>query len=197
MTTTTNSTPKSTPNSTTAYKNTLKRTIKTGMHALRLDDATYRDMLERVSARVSGKPKRSIKDMTLAELNAVIDEMRTKGFEVRRGKYQSQDGKKDNSPRLRDEQKHDKPMLGKIQALWITMHQQGFVKDGSDNGLNAFARKLINRERVKRDQPLVINLLGANDRELWQMIETLKKWQQRELDKSRLDKIKNEIKNDK
>lgn len=170
------------------YKNKLKRTIKTGMHALKLDDATYRDMLENVSARASGKAKRSIKDMTLAELNAVIDEMRGKGFEVKRGKYQGT--AKDNSPRLRDGLKNEKPMLGKIQALWITMHQQGFVKDGSDNGLNAFARKMINRERSKRDKPLVINLLGADNRELWQLIETLKSWQQREQDKLRLDKIK-------
>lgn len=171
-----------TTNSTTLYKNKLKRTIKTGMHALRLDDATYRDMLEQVSARASGKAKRSIKDMTLAELNAVIDEMRNKGFEVRRGKYSGSTGK-DNSPRLRDGLKDENPMLGKIHALWITMHQQGFVKDGSDNGLNAFARKMINRERLKRDKPLLLNLLAANDRELWQLIETLKKWQQRELDK--------------
>lgn len=165
------------------------------MHALKLDDATYRDMLEQVSARASGKAKRSIKNMTLAELNAVIDEMRSKGFEVKRGKYQGTTDK-DNSPRLRDGLKDDKPMIGKIQALWITMHQQGFVKDGSDNGLSAFARRLINRERIKRDQPLVINLLGANDRELWQLIETLKSWQQRELDKQRLEKIKNELDDD-
>lgn len=185
-----------TTNSTTLYKNKLKRTIKTGMHALRLDDATYRDMLEQVSARASGKAKRSIKNMTLAELNAVIDEMRSKGFEVRRGKYSGSTGK-DNSPRLRDGLKDEKPMLGKIQALWITMHQQGFVKDGSDNGLNAFARKMINRERSKRDKPLVINLLGADNRELWQLIETLKSWQEREQDKLRLDKIRNATKDDK
>ena len=102
-----------TTNTTTLYKNKLKRTIKTGMHALKLDDATYRDMLEQVSQRVSGKAKRSIKNMTLAELNAVIDEMRSKGFEVKRGKYQGTTDK-DNSPRLRDGQKYDKPMLGKI-----------------------------------------------------------------------------------
>lgn len=182
MTTTTKTT-----SSTTLYKNKLKRTIKTGMNALRLDDATYRDMLEQVSLRVSSKAKRSIKTMTLAELNAVIDEMRSKGFEVQRGKYQggSTADKRDNSPRIRDGQQDERPMLGKIQALWITMHQQGFVKDGSDNALNAFARKLINRERLKRDKPLVINLRAANDRELWQLIETLKSWQQRELDKLR------------
>ena len=185
-----------TTNTTTLYKNKLKRTIKTGMHALKLDDATYRDMLEQVSQRVSGKAKRSIKNMTLAELNAVIDEMRSKGFEVKRGKYQGTTDK-DNSPRLRDGLKDDKPMIGKIQALWITMHQQGFVKDGSDNGLNAFARKMINRERSKRDKPLLLNLLAANDRELWQLIETLKSWQEREQDKLKKKKIKNETKDDK
>ncbi|PNK59941.1 regulatory protein GemA [Psychrobacter sp. FDAARGOS_221] len=178
-----------TTNTTTIYKNKLKRTIKTGMHALQLDDATYRDMLANVSQRVSGSAKRSIKNMTLAELNGVIDEMRSKGFEARRGKYS---GKKDNSVRNKDEQRIERPMLGKVQALWITMHQQGFVKDGSDNALNAFARKLFNKQRKQDDKPLIINLRGADDRELWQLIETLKSWQQREEDKLRLQKLKND-----
>ncbi|UNK05816.1 regulatory protein GemA [Psychrobacter raelei] len=178
-----------TTNTTTVYKNKLKRTIKTGMHALQLDDATYRDMLANVSLRVSGSAKRSIKNMTLAELNAVIDEMRGKGFEARRGKYS---GQKDNSVRNKDEQKlgGQSPMLGKIQALWITMHQQGFVKDGSDNALNAFARKLFNKQRKQDDKPLIINLRGADDRELWRLIETLKSWQQREEAKLRHQNLK-------
>lgn len=165
---------------TSTYKNTLKRTIKTGMHALHLDDATYRDMLEQVSQRISGKGKRSIKNMTFTELNAVIDEMRSKGFESKRGKLKSG---KDKSPNSHDDAVVERPMLGKIHALWITMHQQGFVKDGSDNALNAFVRKLFNQQRKLNNKPLIINLRGADDRELWQLIETLKKWQQRELDK--------------
>ena len=56
---------------------------------------------------------------------------------------------------------------------------------------------MINRERSKRDKPLLLNLLAANDRELWQLIETLKSWQEREQDKLRLEKIKNETKDDK
>lgn len=164
-----------TTNTTNIYKNKLKRTIKTGMHYLQLDDATYRDMLEQVSLRVSNKRKRSIQNMTLAELNAVIDEMRGKGFEIKRGKYSPN---KDNSAA-----DTSRPMIGKIQALWITMHQQGIVKDGSDNALNTFARKLINKQRKQDKKPLIINLRGADDRELWRLIETLKSWQQREEDK--------------
>lgn len=169
--------------STNTYKNTLKRTIKTGMHALHIDDATYRDMLEHVTMRVSGKAKNSIKNMTIDELNAVVDEMRKKGFEPRRGKY-SGNAKKDNSVRNKDGQDVERPMLGKVQALWITMHKQGFIKDGSDNALNAFVRKQINRQRAKAGKKTrIINLRGANDRELWQLIEALKSWQQREKDK--------------
>lgn len=186
---TTNST---TTNTTTIYKNKLKRTIKTGVHVLHLDDATYRDMLEMVSRRVSGKPKRSIKNMTIAELNAVIDEMRKKGFAAKRGKYQAGGISKDNSVRNYDEQKYERPMLGKVQALWITMHQQGFVKDGSDNGLNAFVRKLFNSRRKNDDQPLIININATTDSELWQLIETLKSWQHREQDKLRRATIETE-----
>lgn len=177
-----------TTNTTTVYKNKLKRTVKTGMHALHLDDATYRDMLENVSLRVSGKVKRSIKNMTIEELNAVIDEMRNKGFGAKRGKYHGNNAR-DNSPRNDGKQR---PMIGKVQALWITMHQQGFVKDGSDNALNAFVRKLINSRRKKDDQPLLININGTTDSELWQLIETLKSWQQREQDKLLRAKIESE-----
>lgn len=167
------------------YSNKLKRTIKTGMHALKMDDATYRDMLERVTMRVSGKAKNSIKNMSINELNAVVEEMRKKGFEPKRGKNKSG---KDNSPR----NENQRPMIGKVQALWITMHQQGFIKDGSDNALNAFVRKRFNPHRQKDKKPLIINLFGTTDYELWQLIETLKSWQQREEDKQILAQMKAE-----
>lgn len=174
--------------STNTYKNTLKRTIKTAMHALHMDDATYRDMLKRVSMRVSGKSKNSIKNMTIKELNAVIEEMRNKGFTPKRGKHK---GGKDNSPRNKDRQ-DERPMIGKVTALWITMHQQGFIKDGSDYALNKFVCSVVNKRRRAENKVLIMNLRGLNNKELWQLIETLKSWQQREEDKLLLAQIKAE-----
>ncbi len=165
----------------TSYANQLKRTIKTGMNVLGMDDGTYRMMLKRVSGEVSGKPKDSITKMSITELKAVLDDMRSHGFTPRRGKM----------PRTLTKGKHkspaasakESPMLGKIRALWITMSQQGIVRDGSDEALNAFARKNANKARRERGMPLVLNITGMTEREIYVVLETLKSWQRRELQK--------------
>lgn len=161
------------------YANQLKRTIKTGMNVLGLDDGTYRMMLQRVSEAVSGKPKNSITQMSIDELKAVIEDMRERGFTPKRGKTASG---KSKSPRTEDNSK-EKPMLRKIRALWITMAQQGIVRDGSDEALQTFARNHVNKRRRAQDRPLVLNIIAMTDYELYVVIETLKSWQKRELQK--------------
>ncbi len=154
-----------------SYKNRLKRTIKTGMNYLALDDLTYRAMLENVSYRTSGKRKNSITKMSIAELEAVLNEMRDKGFN-------KTNGKKTNSPRS------GRPMINKITALWITMSKQGFVRDSSHQALLKFSRKTIAKYRKKGgDRVLPSSLESMHDDELSLLIEILKAWQQRELDK--------------
>ncbi len=150
------------------YKNSLKRTIKTGMNALCMDDATYRDMLERVSMRVSSKAKNSITKMTIAELEAVLNEMRNKGFA-------ENNGKKTYSP------KSARPMIQKITALWITMAQQGFVNDSSHQALLKFSRRQIAKKRKReRISILPASLESMSDDELSLIIEILKAWQKRQ-----------------
>lgn len=171
----------------TTYANQLKRVIKTGMNVLGMDDGTYRMMLLRVSQATSGHPKNSITQMSIDELKAVVEDMREHGFQPRRGKIPSnpplqKGGTK--SPATATNPK-EKPMLGKIRALWITMHQQGIVRDASDEALNAFARQRANNFRRKTGKPLVLNINGMNPRELSVVIETLKSWQKRELNKQR------------
>lgn len=158
------------------YANQLKRTIKTGMNVLGMDDGTYRMMLQRVSEAVSGKPKNSITQMSIDELKAVIEDMRERGFAPKRGKTGNGRSK---SPTTAANSKQS-PMLGKIRAVWITMAQQGIVRDGSDEALQAFARKNINKARRLDDMPLVLNISGMTQRELTVVLETLKSWQQRE-----------------
>ncbi len=167
------------PNS-TSYTNQLKRTIKTGMNVLGMDDGTYRMMLARVSKSVSGREKNSITKMTVAELQAVLDDMREHGFTPKRGKRPGKS--KHNSPRTRDTD-NKRPMLGKIHALWISMYKQRIVRDGSDEALNKFARKNVNKYRRSRDMPLVLNINAMTDHELYVLIETLKAWQKREMEK--------------
>lgn len=74
-------------------------------------------------------------------------------------------------------------MLSKIRALWITMAQQGIVRDGSDEALQAFARNHVNKRRRAQDRPLVLNIIAMTDYELYVVIEALKSWQKRELQK--------------
>lgn len=166
------------------YANTLKRIIKTGMNVLGMDDGTYRMMLKRVSKSVSGKEKNSITQMSIDELNAVIDDMREHGFEPKRGKRPStqSSNRKTNSPRTK-EFKNKRPILGKILATWIAMYQQGIIRDGSDEALNNFARKNANKQRNQQGLPLVLNMNAMTDYELYVVLETLKSWQQRELTK--------------
>lgn len=160
----------------TTYANQLKRVIKTGMNVLGMDDGTYRMMLLRVSQATSGHPKNSITQMSIDELKAVIDDMRDHGFEPRMGKMPK--GGKTKSPAT-GTRRNEKPMLGKIRALWITMAQQGIVRDGSDEALQAFARNHVNKRRRANNQPLVLNLIAMTDHELYVVIETLKSWQKR------------------
>lgn len=161
------------------YANQLKRTIKTGMNVLGLDDGTYRMMLSRVSQAVSGKAKNSITQMSIDELKAVIEDMREHGFTPTRGKTAS--GKSKSPATATNPKEH--PMLGKIRALWIAMANDGIVRDASDEALQAFARKNINKARQRVNAPLVLNISGMTPRELTVVLETLKSWQQRELDK--------------
>lgn len=168
---------------TTNYASQLKRTIKTGMNVLGMDDGTYRMMLKRVSSEVSGKPKDSITKMSITELKAVLDDMRLHGFTPRRGKMPRTLTKGRHKSPTTGSNPNESPMLGKIRALWISMSQQGIVRDGSDEALNAFARKNANKARRERGMPLVLNITGMTEREIYVVLETLKSWQHRELQK--------------
>ncbi len=158
----------------TSYENQLKRTIKTGMNVLGMDDGTYRMMLKRVSKSVTGTEKDSITKMNAKEMQAVIDDMRERGFTPRRSKMATG---KSKSPRTGDARGH--AMAAKIRAVWITMYQQGIVRDGSDEALNHFARKHVNKRRLENDLPLVLKLDAMTVMELTVVLESLKSWQKR------------------
>lgn len=64
--------------STALHRNKLLAAIHAAKRTLDMDEGSYRDLLERVSATL-GKPRRSAKDMTPSQLAAVLDEFKRLG----------------------------------------------------------------------------------------------------------------------
>lgn len=114
---------------------------------LNLDDDTYRHLL------TSETKKASTKDMTVWELEKVIKNLKTKGFKVR-------SNSKKESITATD------PMHKKIRSLWLTLADNGAVKNRSEKALNAYIKRITGVE--------LMNCLS--DSELVKVIETLKKW---------------------
>ena len=95
---------------------------------LGLDDDTYRAMLVRVTG------KASTKDMTEAERNRVVEELRGKGF-------------KPASKGLR--KKLEGRYAAKLQALWIAGWNLGIVRDRTDEALIAFVQRQTHVDHVR------------------------------------------------
>lgn len=82
------------------------------------DEATWRAFLDHVTGGQT-----SVRSMTMAELGRVIDALHARGAPASR-------------PRL------DEPQLRMARGLWITLHQAGAVRNGSDAALDAFVRRV-------------------------------------------------------
>ena len=87
-------------------KMALMAKVHIGKKELGLDDATYRDVLERVTG------KRSCKKMLIGELEAVIKDMESRGFT---SKAAPKHGKKPSVVGKRE------PLMGKIHAMLTDM----------------------------------------------------------------------------
>ncbi len=99
---------------------------------LRLDDDTYRDLLERVTG------KRSAAECSTAELGRVLDELRSKGWTATRGPTRAGTRKLATSGQA-----------SKIRALWLSLYQLGEVKDPSEAALSAFVRRMTGVEALQ------------------------------------------------
>lgn len=134
----------------------LIRLIHIAKTQLKLDDDTYR------SALVAATGKDSCRKMTHAELTQVYDAFVERGFK-RRFKRENQ--------RVKGRVKTAE--INKITAIWITMHRQGFVADGSVAALNKF----VQRQTAKENGGAGVAELGWLNGDLaYQVLESLKKW---------------------
>lgn len=123
-----------------------------------MDTDTYRQMLLSITG------KTSTSDMNPGQLNKVLAAMKAKGFVV-----------KPSSKARTTRQLADYPQAKKLRALWLEMYAQGFVRDSSEEAL---------RRWVKRETK-VDGLQWLEADKASTVIEKLKKWQERELQKLR------------
>lgn len=121
---------------------------------LGLTDEIYRDILH-LHFKVDSAAKLSERQATI-----LLNTFRAKGWQAKR---------RPSKP-TKASPKYDDGQRRKVVAIWITLHQEGVVKNGSDKALQAYVKRLTN----------VDNLLWCDGGQLWTLIEGLKKWAKRE-----------------
>lgn len=133
-------------------RNKLLSAIHAAKRRLGLDDATYRDMLERLTG------KRSAGAMHDADLNEVLAHLNIAG------------GAQRYRPAVRAQDGPNAALVNKIRALWISLAQLGAVEDRRDAALLAFAERQTGKQALEFLTPIDCN----------KVIEALKEWAERE-----------------
>ncbi|WP_303845320.1 gp16 family protein [Aeromonas sobria] len=106
----------------------LLKLVQVGRRELSLDEEDYRALLESVTGA------RSAKGLKAAQLEAVVTAMKGLGFKVKGGAS----GRR--SPP--SSAKVQAPEVRKVRAIWITMYNDGFVRDGSDDALGSYIKRM-------------------------------------------------------
>jgi phage gp16-like protein len=108
----------------------LLKIVQVGRRELGLDEEDYRCLLESVTGA------RSAKGLSAAKLDAVIIAMKGLGFKVKGG---AQVAGRRSPPSAA---KVQAPEVRKVRAIWITMYNDGFVRDGSDDALGSYIKRM-------------------------------------------------------
>ena len=134
---------------------------------LALDDDTYRSLL---GAVVPGKS--SCREMTIIELQNVIQALEAKGFK--------------SKPVRRSKRRMSTPsdVSLKIRAIWKTMFNQGFVRDGSDIALDRFVQR---QTRIRNGGAGVSSLEWLRADAEDNLLESLKQWHIRGMKEAMLE----------
>jgi phage gp16-like protein len=132
--------------------------ISIGKKNLKLDDDIYRPMLKRLTG------KESLKLMTEHQLSLVLDHFKKAlGFVPAPPKANTKSNAK---PKPRS------PAANKIRAIWITMHKQGFLENGSDRALDAYCQRMTKTKNGQGVQYLV----WLDNWQAQSVLESLKRW---------------------
>jgi phage gp16-like protein len=141
-----------------------KAMIHIAKQQLGLDEDTYRALL------VGATGKASCAEMSLNELNKVVDALKVRGFKTRPTKRKGPTSRR----KVVDQNgiEHGGPTQGdKIRALWIEMANNGIVKDSSETALRKYVKRM---SKNRFDAPQF-----CDDATAWTIIESLKKWRAR------------------
>lgn len=130
----------------------LIKLIHVARRELGMDDDSYRLMLSTIPQL---KGKSSAKDCTVAQLETIVDQLKRRGFKVR-AKTKQRRQADDRQSRL-------------IRHLWLELHNDGVVRDSSEGALASYIKRLTGVE----------DLHWLSTHQASQIIESLKKWQQR------------------
>lgn len=124
--------------------------IHVARRELRMDDETYRMMLAGMKD-IGGAT--STADLSIPNLLKVLEQLKLRGFKVRSSKAQKR-------PLADDIQSK------KIRSLWLALHDQGAVRDPSEEALAKF---VLNMTKVSALQWLTTAQASR-------VIENLKQW---------------------
>ena len=106
-------------------KTKLIQLIHVGKTQLGLDDELYREVLESCTGKTSSK------DMTIQQLDAVLNRLKQLGFTV-------ESKEKTGVSNLADDAKSKL-----IRHLWLQLHQAGQVRNGSEKALAKFVENKV------------------------------------------------------
>lgn len=139
-----------------ADRQRLIRLIHVAKRDLQLDDDTYRAILQRVGGKDSSS------DLTVPDLEKVLEHMKRSGFKVR-SKAKQPAPAKSSRPLAQDAESK------KIRALWLFMHQIGVVKNPSEDALASYVKRITGVDALQ----------WINGDQAETLIESLKKWAMR------------------
>lgn len=142
-------------------KNWYKQQINIAKNQLNFDEDQYRQTLEQLTK------KNSLCDMTIPDLVKVLEHMKKAGFKHKKA------NSKAKSPKSRNKTAGEKTMLDKLRQIWIEMHYQGFINEGSEQSLLKWASSQV--KRINKGQA-VAKLEWFNGQMLYFAIEQLKQW---------------------
>lgn len=144
----------------TPYKRKLIQLIHVAKSRLGLDDATYRAILERKTGKSSSTA------MSMSELEAVLEHMRSLGFEDR-----SSGGPKPAS-KAKAAKLADDPQSKLIRHLWLRLRDLGAIQDSSEAALASF----VKGQTKTSTRPGVERLEWLDGYQASMLIERMKKW---------------------
>jgi len=138
----------------------LIRLIHVAKRDLSLDDDTYRSILQRFGR------KESSSDLTVPELEQVLEHLKRSGFKVRsKGKPAKPKVVKAKPSRPLAQDAESK----KIRALWLFLHELGAVKNPSEEALASYVKRIAGVDALQ----------WISGEQAERLIETMKKWAMR------------------